>query len=142
MSDRMHVATRKALFTIDRSHDGRWKVENTAFLGDLVFLQHLPVIDGSINGWIAELTAISGEYWDNVIPGHGRLDARWPSAAEPTARYLTVLRDRVRASIGQGSDMASTQDEISHYRSDEWLLFDRYQRRNVGAAYAELEWED
>lgn len=36
MSDRLHVATRKGLLTIDRGGDGRWRVENTAFLGDPV----------------------------------------------------------------------------------------------------------
>ncbi len=114
----------------------------TAFLGDLVFLQHLPVIDGSINGWIAQLGAITGESWDNVVPGHGPPHALWPAAAEPTARYLAELRDEVRAWIARGGDLASAQDNIGQSRSEEWLLIDRYHRRNVGAAYAELEWED
>jgi len=115
---------------------------NTAFLGDLVFLQHLPVIDGSINGWIGELGVITGESWDNVVPGHGAPRAAWPSAAGPTAVYLTELRDDVRTWIASGGDLASAQDNIGHSRSEAWLLFDRYHRRNVGAAYAELEWED
>ena len=114
----------------------------TAFLGDLVFLQHLPVIDGSINGWIGELGAIAGESWDNVVPGHGAPRAAWPSAAGPTASYLAELRDQVRAWIARGGDLASAQENIGQARSEEWLLIDRYQRRNVGAAYAELEWED
>ena len=114
----------------------------TAFLGDLVFLEHLPVIDGSINGWIGELDAMTGESLDYVVPGHGPVRAIWPAAAEPTLRYLTGLREKVRAWIASGGDLASAQDNIGHSRSDEWLLFDRYHRRNVGAAYAELEWED
>ena len=114
----------------------------TAFVGDLVFLQHLPVIDGSIIGWISELGVISDESWDNVVPGHGPPSESWPSAAQPTRKYLVELRDEVRAFIAKNGDLASAQDEIGQYRSTEWLLIDRYQRRNVGAAYAELEWEN
>ena len=114
----------------------------TAFLGDLVFLEHLPVIDGSINGWIGELEAMTSESLAYVVPGHGPVRALWPSAAEPTLQYLTGLRENVRAWIASGGDLASAQDNIDQPRSEEWLLFDRYQRRNVGAAYAELEWED
>ena len=36
MSDRIHVATRKGLFTVDRSADGKWAVTADAFLGDPV----------------------------------------------------------------------------------------------------------
>lgn len=114
----------------------------TAFLGDLVFLEHLPVIDGSINGWIGELEAMTGESFAHVVPGHGPARAPWPSAAVPTLRYLTRLREKVRAWIASGGDLASAQDNIGQPRAEQWLLFDHYQRRNVGAAYAELEWED
>jgi quinoprotein relay system zinc metallohydrolase 2 len=115
---------------------------NTAFLGDLVFLEHLPVLDGSINGWIDELEAMIGMSPAYVVPGHGPVSASWPSAAGPTLRYLTELRDNVRAWIARGGDLASAQDKIGLARTEDWLLYDRYQRRNVGTAYTELEWED
>ena len=114
----------------------------TAFLGDLVFLEHVPVIDGSINGWIGELEAMTSEPLDYVVPGHGPARASWPSAAAPTLRYLTGLRENVRAWIASGGDLVSAQDKIGEATSEDWLLFDRYHRRNVGTAYAELEWED
>lgn len=114
----------------------------TAFLGDLVFLEHLPVIDGSINGWIGELEEITGESFEYVVPGHGPARASWPSAAGPTLRYLTGLRESVRDWIAKGGDLASAQTSIDQAGSEDWLLFERYHRRNVGAAYAELEWED
>jgi len=114
----------------------------TAFLGDLVFLEHIPVIDGSINGWLVELDDLTGESWEYVVPGHGPARASWPAAAAPTVQYLTGLRDQVRAWIASGSDLASAQDRIGAPPSDGWQLAERYQRRNVGAAYAELEWED
>lgn len=114
----------------------------TAFLGDLVFLEHIPVIDGSINGWIAELERMNGEAWLYVVPGHGPARAPWPASAGPTLGYLTGLRDKVRAWIRTGGDLATAQDKIDQPGTAEWRLFDRYQRRNVAAAYAELEWED
>ena len=114
----------------------------TAFLGDLVFLEHLPVIDGSLSGWIGELQALTGESLEYVVPGHGPTGVSWPASAEPTLRYLTALRQNVRAWIASGGDLASAQDNIGLPGSDTWLLSDRYHRRNVGAAYAELEWED
>lgn len=39
MADRLHVATRKGLFTLDRSASG-WQVTRTAFLGDPVSIVH------------------------------------------------------------------------------------------------------
>ncbi len=114
----------------------------TAFLGDLIFLEHIPVIDGSINGWIDELEAIAGISLAFVVPGHGPTRASWSSSAGPTARYLAVLRQIVRAWIASGGDLASAQDYIGEAGSEDWLLLDRYHRRNVGTAYAELEWED
>ncbi len=115
---------------------------NAAFVGDLTFLEHVPVIDGSINGWIAELDALKLEELAVVVPGHGPPSAGWPAAAEPTAQYLSELRERVRAWISRGGDLASAQVKIEHSRSNEWPLFGFYHQRNVGAAYAELEWED
>lgn len=115
---------------------------NTAFLGDLVFLEHLPVIDGSINGWIDELEQLSGVSMNYVVPGHGPPSTGWPAAAGPTLAYLTGLRELVRVWIASGSDLASAQDTIEVSQGADWLLLDRYHQRNVGAAFAELEWED
>ena len=115
---------------------------NTAFVGDLVFLEHLPVIDGSINGWIDALEELSGESIDYIVPGHGPPRAPWPAAAAPTLEYLTELRDKVRSWTSIGGDLASAQANIDLSQRAEWLLVDRYHQRNVGAAFQELEWED
>lgn len=114
----------------------------TGFVGDLVFLEHLPVIDGSINGWIEELEVLAKESLDYVVPGHGPVRVGWPESAAPTLQYLVELRGKVRKWIADGGDLPSAQANIGISNSSDWLLFDRYHKRNIGAAYAELEWED
>ena len=114
----------------------------TGFVGDLVFLEHLPVSDGSINGWIEELDVLAKESLDYVVPGHGPVPVGWPESATPTLQYLVELRGKVRKWIANGGDLPSAQANIGLSNSSDWLLFDRYHKRNIGAAYAELEWED
>jgi hypothetical protein len=38
--------------------------------------------------------------------------------------------------------MQQAVDTVGLSERDNWPLFDSFQRRNVTAAYAELEWED
>jgi hypothetical protein len=107
-----------------------------------VFLEHIPVVDGSINGWLDELARLTGNAYAHVVPGHGSLAASWPGAATPTIMYLTELRQKVRTWIANSGDLASAQDNIEASQADDWLLLDRYHRRNISAVFAELEWED
>ena len=48
MSDRLLVATRKGLFTVDRSGPGEWAVSNTSFLGDPVTMMLDDARDGTL----------------------------------------------------------------------------------------------
>jgi hypothetical protein len=48
MSDRLHVATRKGLFIVERAAARRWAVVDTAFLGDNVSMVLHDARDGTL----------------------------------------------------------------------------------------------
>jgi len=112
----------------------------TLWLGDLVFVGHVPVLDGNLRGFLAALDVLRTVHADRVIPGHGRALA-WPEAMAPEQRYLDGLLADVLAAIKAGRTLTDTLAIVGDGRGD-WLLFDRFHRRNVTTAYAELEWDD
>jgi quinoprotein relay system zinc metallohydrolase 2 len=111
------------------------------FSGDLVFLQHVPVVDGSVTGWLSVLPRLAELRARIVVPGHGRLVAPWPQALDDERRYLTVLAQDARRLIASGTPLARAVPEIGRSERAHWQLFDDYNPRNATVAFAELEWE-
>jgi quinoprotein relay system zinc metallohydrolase 2 len=111
------------------------------FSGDLVFLQHTPVVDGSLLGWLALLPRLAAVPARIVVPGHGRMTAPWPQALDDERRYLTVLAADTRRLIAAGVTMAQAVPQIALSERGRWVLFDDYNPRNATAAFSELEWE-
>lgn len=118
------------------------KNTNTMWLADLLFLEHIPVIDGSIKGWLTELEKLEKEEYQLVIPGHGQLVKDWPAAMQPEKTYLTKLAGEIREAIKQGKTLEYAVDHIGLWAKDQWQLFEQFHRKNVTIAFAELEWED
>jgi quinoprotein relay system zinc metallohydrolase 2 len=113
----------------------------TFWLADLLFVDRIPAIDGSIVGWLRELAALTAIPADRAVPGHGPVSVQWPEAVEPERRYLeTVARD-TRAAIKAGISIADAYQDVAKSEREHWLLFDDYHARNVTASYKELEWE-
>jgi quinoprotein relay system zinc metallohydrolase 2 len=112
----------------------------TLFAGDLVFLEHIPVIDGSIRGWLAALGDLAAIPARQVVPGHGPLSA-WPAAIEPQRRYLQTMAKDVRGLIKQGMPLATAAQTAGAAERSQWGLFEEYNARNATAAFSELEWE-
>lgn len=117
--------------------DGR---TGTLIAGDLLFMERLPVVDGSLLGWLKVMGELAGVPAQRVVPGHGPPSAPWPEALEPQRRYLVGLRDAIRKSLADGRSLSQAVDEIAP-PGDDWLLADDNHPRNVTAGYAELEWE-
>jgi quinoprotein relay system zinc metallohydrolase 2 len=111
------------------------------FSGDLVFLQHVPVVDGSVTGWLSVIARLEALPAKVVVPGHGQTAAPWPQALDDEKRYLTVLAGDTRQLIAAGVPMAQAVQRIGQSERSRWALFDDYNPRNATAAYSELEWE-
>jgi quinoprotein relay system zinc metallohydrolase 2 len=111
------------------------------YSGDLVFLQHVPVVDGSLTGWLSLLPRLAALPARIVVPGHGRLVAPWPAALDDERRYFTVLADDTRRMIASGVPLAEAVPQIGRSEHDRWQLFDDYNPRNATAAFSELEWQ-
>jgi quinoprotein relay system zinc metallohydrolase 2 len=113
----------------------------TLWTGDLLFVHCIPVVDGSVLGWLDDIPRLKQIDARHVVPGHGPIDPPWPQALDAEEAYLSGLARDVRAAIKAGKTMQQAVDTIGLDQRDKWLLYDVYHRRNVTAAYAELEWE-
>ncbi|MCB1884474.1 MAG: quinoprotein relay system zinc metallohydrolase 2 [Geminicoccaceae bacterium] len=111
------------------------------FAGDLVSLERLPVVDGSLNGWLAVLPELAAIPAKAVVPGHGPVTAPWPDALEPERAYLEALRDGLRRAIADGVPIEGAIKAVPMPVGGTWQLADETHPRNVMAGYTELEWE-
>jgi quinoprotein relay system zinc metallohydrolase 2 len=112
----------------------------TLFAGDLVFLAHIPVVDGSIKGWLAALDDLGSLTAQRVVPGHGPV-SEWPAALADERRYLQALASDVRALIARGEPITAAANSAAASERARWQLFDDYNARNATAAFSEIEWE-
>lgn len=112
----------------------------TLFAGDLVFVKHIPVVDGSLVGFLKTVDGLQNLPARRVVPGHGPVSA-WPDALDSERRYLTTLARDVRAMIAAGQPIADAASHAAQSERQNWDLFDDYNARNATAAFSELEWE-
>lgn len=114
----------------------------TLWLSDLLFIDRVPALDGSIRGWLAELERLRATAAERVVPGHGPPSAPWPDALAPLERYLGAIMKETRQVIAANGTLEEAVAQVGQDERNGWILFDDYHRRNVTAAFAELEWED
>ena len=112
----------------------------TLFAGDLVFLNHIPVMDGSIRGWLRIMGDLAKQPAERVVPGHGPV-SQWPTALADERRYLETLAADVRALIKRGAPISVAANTAAASERPRWQLFDDYNARNATAAFSEIEWE-
>ena len=113
----------------------------TLWTGDLVFREHIPVIDGSLKGWLGVMEKLMKQEVTCIIPGHGPPGNNWQEAAQAELEYFNKLLDETRKAIAKGMFMEEAIDTIGLDEKDKWKLFDQHHRTNVSRAFVELEWE-
>ena len=117
------------------------KRTGTLFAGDLVFLRHIPIVDGSVVGFLRLADALAAIPAKQVVPGHGPLVADWPRALEAERTYLTRLVKDLRGMIKVGEGLGTAAEKAGQSERAKWQLFEDYNPRNATAGFAELEWE-
>ena len=113
----------------------------TLWASDLLFVDRVPAMDGSILGWLREMDALAAPAPARVVPGHGPATVGWAEGAGAQRRYLSAVVEGVRAALRRGDDIEAAVANVAQDERGRWLLFDEYHGRNVTAAYKELEWE-
>ena len=129
---RAHTST--DITVLDNSHSLLWA-------GDLLFVERLPSLDGSLRGWVDALETLEDRNVSVVIPGHGK-SGPWDQLVQPQKKYLTELLESTRRAIKKGTSLrdyinTATNDSAS----ESWQLYQSQHQTNLSRAYAELEWE-
>jgi quinoprotein relay system zinc metallohydrolase 2 len=127
----------------------------TLWLSDLLFVERIPVVDGSLLGWLKVIDKLSnsacfaiatsgqkqcGEV-KRVVPGHGAVVTQWRAALADQKRYLDLIAAGIRKVIKQGGTITQAVESVGWKEQEKWLLFEEFHGRNVTAVFAELEWE-
>jgi quinoprotein relay system zinc metallohydrolase 2 len=114
----------------------------TLFLSDLLFVDHLPVVDGSLRGWLTAMAELRALDVALAVPGHGAPSRQWPGVLDAQRNYLNTLLSETRAALRAKQTIAQAVDRVGRGALPGWRLTEQFHRRNVTAAYAELEWEE
>jgi quinoprotein relay system zinc metallohydrolase 2 len=112
----------------------------TLFSGDLVFLDHVPVVDGSLRGWLKVMDELGAMPARRLVPGHGPV-SQWPGALAYQRHYLAQMVADVRALVAEGKPIGAAAGTAGVSERSRWKLFDDYNARNATAAFSEIEWE-
>lgn len=114
----------------------------TLWTGDLLFIGRIPVLDGSINGWLTTMQKLQTMDLNFVIPGHGPAGkTQWQQGLLDQIRYFTVLRNEIREVINNMGTIDEATKTVGLQEANKWELFQHYHRRNITASFVELEWE-
>lgn len=111
------------------------------FPADLLFVNRIPSLDGSLLGWLKEIERLKGMGATKAVPGHGPVVVEVAGAFADLSRYLTTMRDETRKAVAAGTAIDRAVETVAQSERERWQLFDTYNGRNVTVAYKELEWE-
>jgi hypothetical protein len=99
------------------------------------------VLDGRLVGWLAVMSELKHLDVSLAVPGHGATSTDWPAVMAPQQAYLEALLSDTRGALRNRLTLRQAVEQSALPAADRWLLAELFHRRNVTAAYAELEWE-
>ena len=111
------------------------------FPADLLFVDRVPSLDGSLTGWLAEAERLKGLGAVRAVPGHGPAIVDFEAAMDRQIGYLSALQGETRKAIEEGRSIDDASRTVAAGNGAGWALFSDYHARNVIQAYKELEWE-
>jgi quinoprotein relay system zinc metallohydrolase 2 len=114
----------------------------TLWVADLLFIDHTPVVDGSITGFVQVLEELRRLPAQQFVAGHGRTPLPWPQALDAQLRYLNLVVAQTREAIRARRTIQDAVETVGLSEQGKWVNFELFHRRNVTSAYTELEWED
>ncbi len=112
----------------------------TLWTGDLLFIERLPVVDGSVRGWLAVLRTLEQVPAKRVVPGHGPSSVAWPQASRGQSDYLEALLITARHAVAAGQFLEDFEAQAAAHVPPGWVVAEPH-ARNASRAYREVEWE-
>lgn len=113
----------------------------TLWTGDLLFVERIPVVDGSLKGWLEGTARLRATGAAHVVPGHGHPPPDALAAFDAQDGYLRKLLTEIRIIIARGEPIEHAVASVGRSEAEKWALFEDYNARNVVTAFTELEWE-
>ncbi|HEX2147268.1 MAG TPA: quinoprotein relay system zinc metallohydrolase 2 [Pseudorhizobium sp.] len=113
----------------------------TLFPSDLLFVDRVPSLDGSLSGWLAEAERLKQVRPARAVPGHGPATVDLEPALAKQMDYLNTVANETREAIAKGLPIQEATGSVTAGQGHGWVLYDDYHERNVIQAYKELEWE-
>jgi quinoprotein relay system zinc metallohydrolase 2 len=114
----------------------------TLWVSDLLFIDHTPVVDGSITGFLKVLDTLAAVPARQFVAGHGRSALPWPQVLDRERDYLELITRETRQALRDKKTIQEAVDSVGQSEAGKWVNFELFHRRNVTSAYTELEWED
>jgi quinoprotein relay system zinc metallohydrolase 2 len=114
---------------------------STLWLADLLFVEHTPVLDSNITGFLGVMKLLRATAVSHYVPGHGRSAMPWPAVMDPQQAYFELILTETRQAIRDNVRLMDAVNQVAVSEAQNWVNFETYHRRNVTTAYTELEWE-
>ena len=117
------------------------KKNSVFWAGDLLFVNHVPVLEANIKGFLEVIRNLKKLKIATYVPGHGTAGSDWPTPILAQERYMMKILTETRAAIKNGIRLMDGVHTIAWSEEYSWVRFKDFHRRNVTTAWTEHEWE-